>query len=206
MPHKPHAPACDNNKGPILDVLRDAFAHCRQILEIGSGTGQHAVHFAAALPHLHWQTSDLAENHAGIQLWISEAGLDNIAAPLLLDVSAAHWPVQSCDGVFTANTTHIMPWSAVQIMMARIGALLPPGGVFCQYGPFNYDGRYTSDSNAEFDRWLKQIDGARGIRDFEAVQALAETAGLQLRCDHPMPANNRLLEWVKAPVAAGSKH
>ncbi|KEA65489.1 SAM-dependent methyltransferase [Marinobacterium lacunae] len=195
-PEKPYSPACDNNKEPILQVLRDAFADRHAILEIGSGTGQHAVHFATALDHLVWQTSDLEDAHPGIMLWIEEARLPNLLPPLALDVTQHNWP-SDFDGVFTANTTHIMPWSSVIEMMTRIGDALPTGGVFCQYGPFNYGGRFTSESNARFDLWLKQFEPSRGIRDFEAVEALAHRAGLELVADHEMPANNRLLQWVK---------
>ncbi|WP_432696431.1 DUF938 domain-containing protein [Marinobacterium sp. YM272] len=193
---KPFSPACENNKEPILEVLRDAFSDCSSVLEIGSGTGQHAVHFAAQLPHLRWQTSDLAENHQGILLWLEEAGLGNLHPPIELDVTQPDWP-GGFDAVFTANTTHIMPWPAVIEMISRIGELLPEGGVFCQYGPFNYAGRFTSDSNARFDLWLKQFDPARGIRDFEEVRDLARQAGLSLEADNTMPANNRLLVWRK---------
>ncbi len=196
MTDKPFAPSCENNKAPILEILMDAFSDRSLVLEIGSGTGQHAVHFAAALPHLHWQTSDLKENHPGIKLWLEEAALSNLYPPVSLDVTQPDWP-EGFDAVFTANTTHIMPWSAVIEMIARIGEQLPTGGVFCQYGPFNYNGRFTSDSNAGFDHWLKEIDPARGIRDFEAVEQLANEAGLALVADHSMPANNRLLVWRK---------
>lgn len=196
MTDKPFAPSCENNKAPILEILLDAFSDRSLVLEIGSGTGQHAVHFAAALPHLHWQTSDLEENHPGIKLWLEEAALSNLYPPVSLDVTQPDWP-EGFDAVFTANTTHIMPWSAVIEMIGRIGQQLPTGGVFCQYGPFNYNGRFTSDSNAGFDRWLKEIDPARGIRDFEAVEQLANEAGLTLVADHSMPANNRLLVWRK---------
>lgn len=197
MAEKPFSQASENNKAAILQVLESAFAEVSQVLEIGSGTGQHAVHFARHLPHLQWQTSDLEQHHPGIALWLAEAQLSNLAPPLPLDVTQTEWPALIFDAVFTANTTHIMPWQAVECMFARIGERLPAGGVFCQYGPFNYDGRYTSDSNARFDLWLKSADPARGIRDFEAVEALARAAGLALRRDHEMPANNRLLEWVK---------
>jgi len=193
---KPFSQACENNKGPILEVLRHAFDDRRSVLEIGSGTGQHAVYFAAQLSHLEWQTSDLEQNHPGIRLWLDEAGLPNLRPPIALDVTHPDWP-EGFDAVFTANTTHIMPWSAVERMIARIGAELPTDGVFCQYGPFNYGGRYTSDSNARFDLWLRQVDPAQGIRDFEAVEALALQAGLELVADHALPANNRLLEWIK---------
>lgn len=193
---KPFSDACENNKGPILEVLREAFSDRSAVLEIGSGTGQHAVHFAADLSHLRWQTSDLPEHHAGIHLWLQEARLPNLQPPLALDVTQPQWPA-GFDAVFTANTTHIMPWEAVVAMFDRIGQLLPPGGRFCQYGPFNYGGQYTSASNARFDLWLKQVDPARGIRDFEAIEALARQAGLILEEDHALPANNRLLHWCK---------
>jgi len=193
---KPFSEACENNKGPILEVLREAFSDRSAVLEIGSGTGQHAVHFAAALPHLRWQTSDLAEHHAGIRLWLQEAALPNLQPPLALDVTQPQWP-SGFDAVFTANTAHIMPWPAVVAMFDRLGTLLPPGGRLCQYGPFNYGGKYTSESNARFDLWLKQMDPARGIRDFEAIEALASQAGLMLEADHALPANNRLLHWRK---------
>ncbi|GGB88489.1 methylase [Marinobacterium zhoushanense] len=193
---KPFSQACENNKTPILEVLRQAFRDRTRVLEIGSGTGQHAVHFAAELSHLEWQTSDLAENHPGIQLWLAEAQLPNLYPPIELDVTQRHWP-QGFDAVFTANTTHIMPWEAVIEMIGRIGEALPEGGRFCQYGPFNYGGRYTSESNARFDIWLKQVEPSQGIRDFEAVETLARQAGLELLADHELPANNRLLEWIK---------
>lgn len=193
---KPFSQACENNGTAILEILKNAFSERRQVLEIGSGTGQHAVHFATHLSHLQWQTSDLAANHAGILMWIEDVGPANVHPPLELDVADSEWP-GGFDAVFTANTTHIMPWSAVVEMFAGIGSGLPDGGVFCQYGPFNYGGRFTSESNAGFDRWLKDIDPGRGIRDFEAIEKLASRAGLQLVFDHEMPANNRLLEWVK---------
>lgn len=187
--------ACERNRGPILDQLRDHLSGARRVLEIGSGTGQHAVHFAAALPHLVWQTSDLPANHPGINAWIAEAALPNLLPPLTLDVGAGPWPAQSCDAVFSANTLHIMGWEEVQAMFAGIGRVLEPDGILCIYGPFNYGGAYTSDSNARFDAMLRAQAPHMGIRDFEAVDALARQHGLLLVADHPMPANNRLLVW-----------
>lgn len=187
--------ACERNRGPILDQLRDHLSGARRVLEIGSGTGQHAVHFAAALPHLVWQTSDLPANHPGINAWIAEAALPNLLPPLTLDVGAGSWPAQSCDAVFSANTLHIMGWEEVQAMFAGIGRVLQPDGILCIYGPFNYGGAYTSDSNARFDAMLRAQAPHMGIRDFEAVDALARQHGLLLVADHPMPANNRLLVW-----------
>lgn len=193
---KPFSQACENNKQPILAVLREAFAAAGTVLEIGSGTGQHAVFFAAQMPWLRWLPSDCAPNLPGIRAWCDDAALPNLLAPIELDVTAT-WPVLQADAVFSANTAHIMPWPAVEIFFAGVGRLLPANGVFALYGPFNYDGRYTSESNADFDQWLKSADRRRGIRDFEAVNALAERAGFALLADHAMPANNRTLVWRK---------
>ncbi len=188
--------ACERNKAPILAILRELFAQPARILEIGTGTGQHAVHFGAALPHVVWQTSDLPANHAGIQAWLDEAALPNVLAPINLDVNGS-WPGQSYDGVFTANTLHIVSWDLAQKLVAGTGGLLNKGGRLVIYGPFNYRGAYASDSNARFDEWLKDRDARSGIRDFEAVVKCAETNGMRLQADHAMPANNRLLVLEK---------
>ncbi len=194
---KPFSQSSEENKEPILDVLREAFAARQRVLEIGSGTGQHAVYFARQLPHLFWQPSELAENLPGIHAWLAEAGLPNVAAPLLLDIERQPWPDSAADAVFSANTVHIISWPQVESLFAGIGALLPAGGVFALYGPFNYGGRFTSDSNARFDQWLKARDPLSGVRDFEAVDALARAAGMTLERDYTMPANNRTLVWHK---------
>ena len=195
--HKPYSAACDNNRQPILEIIEVLFAGCREVLEIGSGTGQHAVYFAERLPHLVWRSSDLPENHAGIRLWLDEADLANTPAPLLLDVNQAHWPELEVDAVFCANTIHIIGWDPVKAMMAEAGRLLPDNGMLVLYGPFNYNNTYTSESNARFDIWLKQRDPDSGIRNFEDVDQLANEADLYLRDDYAMPANNRLICWVK---------
>jgi cyclopropane fatty-acyl-phospholipid synthase-like methyltransferase len=195
MTDKPYAPACDRNRDPILAVLRDQFADRRQVLEIGSGTGQHAVYFAQALPHLQWQPSDRAENLPGIRLWREEARLPNLLPPLELDVRQPQWPAQRYDAVFSANTLHIMSWAEVELLFARLPELLAADAKLAIYGPFNYGGRFTSDSNAAFDASLKQQAPHRGIRDFEAVDALARGIGLRLLEDRAMPANNRCLVW-----------
>jgi hypothetical protein len=192
---KPFSQACENNKQPILAVLRRHFGGVREVLEIGSGTGQHAVFFAARLPHLVWQTSDVLENHPGINAWIDGAAVGNVRRPLALDVTAQPWPLGTTGAVFSANTAHIMSWPAVETMIAGVGAVLVPGGVFCLYGPFNYNGEFTSESNARFDKSLRLRDPASGIRDFEKVDALARAAGLELVEDQAMPANNRTLVW-----------
>jgi SAM-dependent methyltransferase len=195
---KPFSQACENNKQPILAVLRQAFATVDSVLEIGSGTGQHAAFFTAAMPWLSWQPSDRAENLPGIRAWCSDARLSNLREPIELDVAMPAWPVARAAAVFSANTVHIMDWPAVESLFAGVGALLPGGGVFCLYGPFNYDGRFTSDSNARFDGWLKERDPLSGVRDFEAIEQLAQRAEIALLADHTMPANNRLLVWRKS--------
>jgi hypothetical protein len=191
---KPHAPSCDRNRDPILEVLRDHFMDRRHVLEIGSGTGQHAVHFAAALPHLVWQPSDRAENLDGIRAWLDEAGLPNTPPPLELDV-LSDWPRQRFDGVFIANCLHIMSWATVGQMFAGLPGVIAPDFKMVIYGPFNYNGQFTSESNAAFEVWLKERGAHQGIRDFEAVDALARGIGLELVEDRAMPANNRCLVW-----------
>jgi SAM-dependent methyltransferase len=192
---KPFAESCEQNREPILAVLRAAFAERRRVLEIASGTGQHAVYFGQALPHLTWQTSELPENHAGIQAWLDEAQLTNVLPPLALDVNAADWPVTGVDAIFNANTVHIVAWLAVERLFAGIGRVLEVGGIVCMYGPFNYGGQFTSESNARFDAWLKARDPASGVRDFEALDRLAQAQGLRLEQDVAMPSNNRALIW-----------
>jgi cyclopropane fatty-acyl-phospholipid synthase-like methyltransferase len=195
---KPYAEACQNNRAPILEVLRIELADKSRLLEIGSGTGQHAGYFAQEFPQLIWQTSDLVEAHAGIRAWLGEAGLANVLPPLELDVCQGEWPPARYDAVFSANTAHWMSWSEVECLFSGVGNALEVDGVFCLYGPFNYHGDYTSESNARFDRWLKERDPLSGIRDFEAVDDLAGEAGLTLEKDYEMPANNRTLVWSKS--------
>ncbi|MBS0294138.1 MAG: DUF938 domain-containing protein [Proteobacteria bacterium] len=189
----PFSQACENNQSPILAVLAQAFADRRHVLEIGSGTGQHGVHFAPCLPHLVWQTSDLAANHAAINAWQAAYPAPNLRAPLLLDLTSSDWPDGAFDAVFSANTAHIMAWPLVVRLFAMAGSHLPEGGVLALYGPFNYGGTFTSDSNRAFDAWLRARDPASGIRHFEDIATLAATHGLVLAHDHAMPANNRLL-------------
>jgi cyclopropane fatty-acyl-phospholipid synthase-like methyltransferase len=199
LPEKPFAPSCERNRDVILAQLRTHFADCRSVLEIGSGTGQHAVHFAAALPHLHWQCSDRADALPGMRLWLDEAGLPNTPAPLALDVGG-DWPATRYDALFSANTLHIMGWPDVERLFDRLPSVLAPAARLMIYGPFNYGGHFTSESNAEFDRWLRDRAAHQGIRDFEAVDALARRAGLTLIDDHEMPANNRCVVWQQAPA------
>jgi SAM-dependent methyltransferase len=192
---KPYAESSEQNRAPIQAVLEHYFSDRKLVLEIASGTGQHAVYFGAALPHLTWQTSELPSNHAGIQAWLDEAQLANVLPPLAIDVNDAHWPVEPVDAIFNANTVHIVGWPAVERMFAGIGRVLAVGGILCIYGPFNYCGQFTSESNARFDVWLKNRDPSSGVRDFEAINQLAEAQGLTLLKDIAMPSNNRSLIW-----------
>ena len=194
---KPYAESCEQNQDPILDVLQEIFSDRQHVLEIASGTGQHAVYFGQALPHLTWQTSELAQNHEGIQAWLDEALLPNVLPPISIDVNDPDWPIAKVDSIFNANTVHIVAWKAVESMFDGVARVLDAGGLLCLYGPFNYGGKFTSESNARFDVWLKMRDPNSGVRDFEALNQLAESHGLELQKDVAMPANNRILVWRK---------
>jgi cyclopropane fatty-acyl-phospholipid synthase-like methyltransferase len=194
--------AAERNKAPILAILSHAFAHSRRVLEIGSGTGQHAVHFAAHLPHLTWQPTDRSEHLEGLHARIAREGTPNLRPPLELDVRTLPWQVEPVDAVFTANTLHIMSWSAVEDLFRGVGAVLLAPAVLCVYGPFRYNGQYTSASNAEFDRYLQARDPDSGIRDFTDVNTLSSQQGLHLLADHSMPANNQLLIWHKTALSS----
>jgi len=194
---KPFSEACERNKEPILRVLEEAFKDARTVLEIGSGTGQHSVYFAGGLPHLTWQPSDVAGYLPGIRLWTGEAGLPNLLDPIVLDVSVLPWKAGRFEGIFTANTMHIMSEPLIESFFHGLESALEEGGTLCVYGPFNYGGKYTSESNQRFDEFLRSRDPESGIRDYEWVNSLAGSAGLTLVSDHEMPANNRLLVWRK---------
>lgn len=202
MIDKPYSEACEQNREPIIAVLRPRLRSCRRLLEIGSGTGQHAVYFGAELPHLSWQTSDCRDNHAGIRAWFDEARLPNVDPPMALDVLEDAWPDERFDAVYSANTAHIMHSDAVVAMFRGVGRVLGAGGVFLLYGPFNIDGRFTSESNARFDAWLKQRDPEMGIRDMAWLDQLATDSGLRFQEDLVMPVNNRTLVWRKMPESA----
>jgi SAM-dependent methyltransferase len=192
---KPFSDACERNREPILSVIKEWFFAPGAVLEIGAGTGQHAVYFAERLPHLTWISTDRAENHAGIKAWFAEAALSNLRGPLELDVEMPTWPVDSVDYVFSANTSHIMSWPQVEKMFVGISRVLCPQGVFCLYGPFNRNGEFTSESNRRFDASLKARDPLMGLRDDQALFALGKKNGLTHVADHAMPANNRVLVW-----------
>ena len=193
----PSAPACERNRDPILAVLRDTFANVRRVLELGSGTGQHAAYFAPRLPGLRWQPTDLPERLSGIEAWRREAGADNMEPPIALDLLDRPWPPVAADGAFSANTAHIVSWAGVEAMFRGLAETLPSRAPFCLYGPFHYHGRPTAESNARFDEMLRARDPASGIRDIDDLVALAGRAGFRLDADHGLPANNRLLVWVR---------
>jgi cyclopropane fatty-acyl-phospholipid synthase-like methyltransferase len=199
MTDKPFAPACERNRDPILAVLRAHLTDRSRVLEIGSGTGQHAVHFAAALPFLLWQASDVAGNLPGIRAWLDEAKLPNTPAPIVLDVDGDEWPATPFDAIFSANTLHIMRWREVEKLFAALGRITTRDAKLAIYGPFNYGSAFTSDSNAAFDASLKARAAHMGIRDAEAVDALAHAAGFALIDDVAMPANNRTRIWQRQP-------
>jgi SAM-dependent methyltransferase len=194
---KQFAHACERNKDQILTVLKEILPSSGMALEIGSGTGQHAAYFAAHFKHLIWQPTDLSENFPSIRAWREEAGLSNLREPLELDLLAESWPVTSAQAIVCINTIHIVAWNGVENLFAGAGRVLSPGGVMVVYGAYRYATRPLEPSNEDFDRWLKARDPVSGVRDFEAVNALAVKNGLLLAGDRAMPANNRSIWWIK---------
>lgn len=195
----PYSQACENNKAPILEKLQAIFTAPGKVLEIGTLTGQHAVHFAQAMPHLQWQPSDHPEAADLCRPRLEQAALPNMLPVVELDVGDTNWPVDTFKWAFSANTAHIMAWSEVERMFRGIGERLPEDGAFCLYGPFNNRGEYSSDSNRRFDQHLKSQAAHMGIRDLVDICALAESAGMTLAENYPMPANNRLLVFQRMP-------
>lgn len=196
---KPNAPSCERNQRVILDVLKVIINSTdKHLLEIGSGTGQHAVFMAPHFKALQWHTSDLLENHSGINMWLNEANLDNISAPIVYQSGKSDFPNIDVDVVFTTNTLHIMSWPNVINVASQLGANLKKGAKIIIYGPFNYNGQFTSDSNAKFDVWLKEQETHRGVRNFEDIVQLMAENGIRLKQDIEMPANNRILYFIKS--------
>jgi cyclopropane fatty-acyl-phospholipid synthase-like methyltransferase len=195
---KPFSQACVNNQAIICGILERVLTDKNNVLEIGSGTGQHGVFFAEKIPHLSWQMSDREQNHGGIKQWMSDQPASNLLPPIALDVLSDHWPTTHYDAIYSANTAHIMPWDAVVAMFTGIGKGLLSGGVFCLYGPMKYLGVLDAKSNIQFDDWLRQQFPHQGIREFHDINSLAIAAGLVLREDNSMPANNRLIVWQKS--------
>lgn len=194
----PFSQACENNRQPIGDVLERHLTHSGSLLEVGSGTGQHAYYFAQRFPHIQWQPSDRSDNIPLVALWVSEAGCQNLTPPWVIDVNQPPEISTRFDFVYSANTLHIMSWQEVEHFFALIPRWLVPGGKLIIYGPFNYEGNFTSASNARFDAWLREQAPHQGIRDAEAVDWLAAKHGLQAVEDVAMPANNRTLVWSLA--------
>lgn len=193
---KQYSAACDQNKDPILKVIKPLLLNTKSVLEIGSGTGQHCVYFAKELPYLTWQASDQSMYLPSISAWIDDAKLANTPKVLKLNVDL-NWPKDKYQAIYSANTVHIMSWEMVLNFFKGVGQVLDKGGIFILYGPFNYQGQYTSQSNANFDLFLKNADPLSSIRDFEALSQLAQKVGLSLVNDFAMPANNRILCWEK---------
>jgi predicted O-methyltransferase YrrM len=198
MAEQPFSEFAARNTAPIIEILRREFRRASSVLEIGSGTGQHAVAVAAALDHLRWQTSDLDENHAGIRRWIESAGLPNVEPPLSVDVLSASLDDESFDAAFSSNTAHIMGIEAVERMFALVGGALRAGGVFCLYGPFKAGGAFNTPSNADFDHSLKRRDPVMGIRDIEALDEFAAASGLRRVRFYAVPSNNNVAVYLKA--------
>jgi len=194
---KPYSEACERNRNPIVEILKRVFTQPALILEIGSGTGQHAIYFGKHLPHITWQTSDVSAHHTGIQHWLNDANLPNVLPPLELDVQFSTWPIDEVDGVFAANVAHIMAWPEVEKMLMGIAKILKPHSLFCLYGPFKYNSKFTSESNARFDQMLRDQQQHMGIRNIEEITGILSKIGLHLIEDNAMPANNQLLVWQK---------
>lgn len=194
---KPFYESSEQNKAPILQVLQQVFVEPGTVLEIGSGTGQHVVHFARQLSHLIWLPSDLEEQLPGIRLWVEEAQLDNILDPVSLDVGEWPWPIEPVEAAYSANTAHIMHWPQVVAMFRGLGRVLKAGGLFCLYGPFCYGGQHTSPSNVRFHQSLQMRDPGMGVRDVENLKLVAGEYGMDLVEDFAMPVNNRILVWQR---------
>jgi cyclopropane fatty-acyl-phospholipid synthase-like methyltransferase len=195
---KPFSQACERNSEPILKILVQYLTKGR-LLEVGSGTGQHAVFMAPHFPDITWVCSDVVENHPGIKAWLNEAKLKNIEGPKALKVGVDDFPDKKpYQYVFTANTLHIMSWKEVKTLFKLLGKRLREGSLVFLYGPFNYNGEYTSEGNRDFDQWLKERhSSASAIRNFEDVEKSMQKNGFKLLMDHQMPANNRILVFER---------
>lgn len=192
---KSHSPSYERNRDPILAVLRDVFAQTQSVLEIGSGSGEHAVYFAQHLAHLSWQPTNRPDELDSVEAWVEEAGLENLRAPLELDLFDELEARVEPDAIVAINVIHIAPWAATERLFELAENLLAPGGLVYLYGPFRYAERALEPSNEDFDGWLRARDPASGIREFEAVTAIAEAHGFLRVEDRAMPANNRSIWW-----------
>jgi hypothetical protein len=194
MLKKPFAPAAEENRDAILKVLQQEFKHINTVLEIGSGTGQHAAYFSQHLAHLNWQASDKHTMLSGIAMWLDDANLETPLAPIELDVNL-NWPQQSYQGAYAANIAHIIHWNEIEALFSGLDQVLIDSAVFCLYGPFNINGDYTSESNRLFDLWLKERDPESCIRDKNDLDQLAIKNNFQASSLWEMPANNKILCW-----------
>ena len=188
-----YSPAAEKNKTPILEELRDRLAPTARVLEVGSGSGQHALHFTEALPELRWQPTEHPAVMPALEANLGAAGREAILQPLALDLAADSWPTGPFDAVYAANVMHIVSVPLGEALLRGAASVLGEGGQLLLYGPYRFDGAFTTESNAEFDQWLKARDPASGVRDFEAVAAAAEAVGLVLEDNRAMPSNNQLL-------------
>ncbi len=194
-PSLPFSQASENNKLPVLEVFKQYLTSKKSLLEIGGGTGQHAVFFAEQFPELRWQSTDIPFHVNSLNLRLSHAQLANLPLAFSLDVNQPDWGCDTFDAIFTANSLHIMSEDSVQNFFAGVGRHLQDDDLLLVYGPFKYGGEFTTESNARFDLWLKDRDPVSGVRDFEWVNALTEKAGLEFVEDNAMPANNQLIVW-----------
>lgn len=195
---RPHAPAAERNRDPILAVLREELAASQRVLEIGSGTGQHAVYFSASLPWLEWQPTDRAENLPGIRAWSTEYPAGNLHEAIELDVNSPPALPRHFDAAFSANTAHIMSLNEVRLMFALLNEALAGTARFCLYGPFNIGGEFTAGSNQQFDASLRSRDPRMGIRDIEELDRFAREGGFRRSALHAMPANNFIAVWSRS--------
>lgn len=199
-----HAPATERNREPILAILREVLPPNGIVLEVASGTGEHAIHFARALPGLVWRPSDPDPAAlASIRAWAENARLPNLRPPLLLDASAAEWPIDAADAILCINMVHISPWEATVGLLRQSSKMLPVGGPLVLYGPYFQKGVETAPSNLAFDESLRARDSRWGLRQLEDVVALAEGLGLHLEAVHSMPANNLTIVLRKRGQAVG---
>ena len=194
----PFSQACENNKEPILKVLKEYISDQESLLEIAGGTGQHGEFFEKSFPNLLWQTSDLPSAVADLNLRISETSLQNLPPALTLDVNDSNWNVKKYELLFTANSLHIMSEKSVENFFSKIPNILQQNALVFIYGPFKYGGKFTTKSNAEFNEWLKEKDLRSGVRDFEVISELAVSVGLSLVADVQMPSNNQLLVFSRS--------
>lgn len=200
---KQYTAAFERNREPITDALREALGESRRVLEIGSGSGQHAAWFASAFPRITWCPTDLPAMLPSIEAWRADHAGDNIEPARALDVFSSDWSAIAFDAVVTINTLHIVSFEGVRSILAGAAAGLPPGGLLFVYGPFRFDGRPLEASNSNFDAWLRERDPESGLRRFEDVDHVAAGHGLRFECDRPLPANNHALWWRKAAPAPG---